>query len=92
MIALFSAPQRQEAVRIHRSLEVSYPVSVTVVVVCRRSRRFLLSPCVRDKQRSVGELVPCTWGQEAHPPDPRSPAIMCLSKSWGRMRVCVDAS
>jgi hypothetical protein len=30
---------------------------------------FLLSPCVRDKQRSVGELVPCTWGQEAQAPD-----------------------
>ncbi len=24
--------------------------------MCRRARRFLLSPCVRDKQRSVGSL------------------------------------
>ena len=28
-------------------------------------RWFLLSMCVRDKQRSVGELVPCTCVQEA---------------------------
>ncbi|GAA1114214.1 hypothetical protein GCM10009582_09520 [Arthrobacter flavus] len=26
---------------------------------------FLLSRCVREKQRSVGELLPCTCGQEA---------------------------
>jgi hypothetical protein len=43
-------------------------VSVTLRWVCAGGPlRFLLSICVRDKQRSVGELVPCTCGQEAHP-------------------------
>jgi hypothetical protein len=36
------------------------------VGVCRRALWFLLSRCVRDKQRSVGGLVPCTGVQEAH--------------------------
>ncbi len=45
-------------------------MSVTQVGVCRRFPWFLLSRCVREKQRSVGELLPCTCGQEARQPVP----------------------
>jgi hypothetical protein len=49
-----------EAVHGHRPLEVKHGVSMTEVGVCGRVLWCLLSRCVRNKQRSVGESVSCT--------------------------------
>ncbi len=51
---LSSQPAPVKAVHGHHSLEVSYPVSVTQVGVCRRALGSCCPSWVRDKQRTVG--------------------------------------
>lgn len=63
LLLLYPQPAPVEAVRGHRSLEVSYPLSVTQVVVCSRALWFLLSICVREKQRSVGSFCSAPVGR-----------------------------